>query len=79
MQNRHPKMRKRKKNTQTGDHTFIHKEKMRGRLFGPSKTNPVFWTRDYQLILWLVLLRSTNPVVSTKMSNKLSIDQGFLP
>ena len=73
-QNRYLKIRKRKKNTQTGDHALIHKEKMRGRLIDSPKANPVFRTRDYQFVFWFVILRSTNSVMSAKVGNELRID-----
>ncbi|RTK48578.1 hypothetical protein DRJ72_14275, partial [Enterococcus faecalis] len=73
VQNGYLEIRERKKNTQTGDHTFIQEEKMRGRLISSPKTDPVFRTRDYQLIFGLVLVRSTEPMMSTKVGEALSV------
>ncbi|QHO06433.1 uncharacterized protein DS421_14g454620 [Arachis hypogaea] len=52
---------------------------MRGRLVSPPETNPVFWTRDYQLVLGLIFFRSTNSIVSTKVGDKFSVNGGLLP
>ncbi|QHN76986.1 uncharacterized protein DS421_19g648710 [Arachis hypogaea] len=52
---------------------------MRGRLVGPPETNPVFWTRDYQLVLRFIFFRSTNSIVSTQVGDKFSINRGLLP
>ncbi|KAL1329450.1 hypothetical protein AAHE18_12G041500 [Arachis hypogaea] len=49
---------------------------MRDLLGIPPKTNPVFQTRGHQLILGLILLRSTNAVMSAKMGDELDISQG---